>query len=151
MSKKKQSSPVWFRMFANLRPLVEAVPDDAAGAALKAAFAYFVDGAEPKGLDTLALALFRAIRPSIDDSIRDYRQTVERGRKAVQTRWDTKAYKGIQGVSGCIQGHTETEEEKEIEKDIDTEVEPSPALLREQDFNRRRQQAIRQLRSYTGA
>ena len=153
MPKKKQSHPVWFRMFGNLYPMVNAVPDAAAGAALKAAFAYFVDGTEPEGLDVLAQALFLAMRPSIEDSVRDYQQAVERGRKAVQSRWDTKAYKGIQGVSGCIQGHTEIEEEKEIEKDIDieTEVEPSPALLREQDFNHRRQRAIQQLRGYTGA
>ncbi len=102
--------------------MVNAVPDAAAGAALKAAFAYFVDGAEPEGLDTLALALFLAMRPSIDDSIRGYQQAVERGRKAVQSRWDTKAYKGIQGVSGCIQGHTEIEEEKEIEKAADCKM-----------------------------
>ncbi len=190
MPKKKQSHPVWFRMFGNLYPMVHAVPDAAAGAALKADFAYFVDGTEPEGLDTLAQALFLAMRPSIDDSILDYQQAVERGRKAVQSRWDTKAYKGIQrdtgcirvytgayrnrrrkrnrkryryrntkaykgiqGVSGCIQGHTEIEEEKEIEKDIDieTEEEPSPALLWEQDVNRRRQRAIQQLRGYTGA
>lgn len=151
MTKKKQSSPVWFRMFSNLRPLVDAVPDAAAGAALKAAFAYFTEGVEPEGLDTLAAALFQAMRPAMDDSRRDYDQAVERGRMAAQARWNARGYNPMQGVSGCIQPHTDIEKETDKEIDIDIETEAPPALLREQDFNRRRQQAIQLLREHTGS
>ena len=38
---KKESRAAWFPMFRNIRNVVDAVPDENAGAALKAVFAYF--------------------------------------------------------------------------------------------------------------
>ena len=38
---KKESRAAWFPMFRNIRNVVDAVPDESAGAALKAVFAYF--------------------------------------------------------------------------------------------------------------
>ena len=53
MAKKKQEGAVWFRMFRNIRNVVDAVPDESAGAALKAVFAYFDTGEMPENLDTV--------------------------------------------------------------------------------------------------
>ena len=36
MAKKKQEGAVWLRMFRNIRNVVDAVPDESAGAARKA-------------------------------------------------------------------------------------------------------------------
>ena len=80
---------------------------------------------------------------------------VERGRKAVRKRW-------IQGDTACIQEdttciHLDTEEEKETDKELEKELYPETepplrplpkALVREMDFNDRREQALEKLRGY---
>ena len=148
MAKKKQEGAVWFRMFRYFRNMVDAVPDGCAGAALKAVFACFDAGEVPTNLDTLGYALFMTIKPAVDESNEDYKQAVERGRKAVSKRW-------IQEDTACI--HPVTEEEKETEKEIEKELyqeteaalRPLPkALEREIDFNERRQKAIDRLLNY---
>ena len=125
-----------------------AVPDESAGAALKAVFAYFDTGELPTNLDALGYALFMTIKPAVDESNEDYKLAVERGRKAVSKRW-------IQEDTACI--HPVTEEEKETEKEIEKELyqeteaalRPLPkALEREIDFNERRQKAIDRLLNY---
>ena len=88
MAKKKQEGAVWFRMFRNIRNVVDAVPDESAGAALKAVFAYFDTGEMPENLDTLAYALFLTIKPAVDESNEDYKRAVESGRKGSQKRWE---------------------------------------------------------------
>ena len=146
MAKKKQEGAVWFRMFRYFRNMVDAVPDECAGAALKAVFAYFDTGELPTNLDTLGYALFMTIKPAVDESNEDYKQAVERGRKAVSKRW-------IQEDTACIHPVTEEEKEtdKEIEKELYQETEPRPLpkpLKREMDFNERREQALERLRNY---
>lgn len=155
MAKKKQEGAVWFRMFRNIRNVVDAVPDESAGAALKAVFAYFDTGELPTNLDTLAYALFLTIKPAVDESNEDYRKAVERGRNAISKRWMKEDTGCIQEDTICI--HLDTEEEKEtdkeIEKDIYQETEqplrPLPkTLVREIDFNERRELALEKLRNY---
>ena len=146
MAKKNEGRAVWFRMFRNIRNLVDAVPDESAGAAIKAVFAYFDTGELPTNLDTLGYALFMTIKPAVDESNEDYKQAVERGRKAVSKRW-------IQEDTACI--HPVTEEEKETDKEIEKELYPETEprtlpkpLEREMDFNERREQALERLRNY---
>ena len=148
MAKKKQEGAVWFRMYRNIKNMVDAVPDESAGAALKAVFAYFDTGELPTNLDALGYALFMTIKPAVDESNEDYKLAVERGRKADSKRW-------IQEDTACI--HPVTEEEKETEKEIEKELyqeteaalRPLPkALEREIDFNERRQKAIDRLLNY---
>ena len=146
MAKKKQEGAAWFRMFRYFRNMVDAVPDECAGAALKAVFAYFDTGELPTNLDTLGYALFMTIKPAVDESNEDYKQAVERGRKAVSKRW-------IQEDTACI--HPVTEEEKETDKEIEKELYPETEprtlpkpLEREMNFNERREQALERLRNY---
>ena len=117
MAKKKQEGAVWFRMFRNIRNVVDAVPDESAGAALKAVFAYFDTGELPTNLDTLGYALFLTIKPAVDESNEDYAKAVERGRKAVSKRW-------MQEDTACIDPVTEEKEtQTKIKKELYQETE----------------------------
>lgn len=66
-------------MFLHQKALVDSVPDDVAGKALKACFAYF-DNKEISELDPLTFAVFMAIKPYIDESYEDYERSVTSGR-----------------------------------------------------------------------
>ena len=164
MGKEKNGRACWFRMFLNLKPMIDAVPEASAGAALKAAFAYFDTGEAPSGLDLLANALFLAIKPAIDESVSDYQKAVINGRRGGKRRWSREAEDSppIPPLSHPIGVVTEkeTETEKEIDIDIEKETDTpgaspgSPALpkqLRDEiDFNTRRKQALKMLEGYTG-
>ena len=146
MAKKKEGRAVWFRMYRNIRNLVDAVPDASAGAALKAVFAYFDTGELPDNLDALAYALFLTIKPAVDESNEDYEKAVERATRASRKRW-------MQEDAACMQLDAEEETEKEIEKEIYQETDPRlrplpKALVTEMDFNERRELAMEKLRNY---
>lgn len=155
MAKKNEGRAVWFRMYRNIHNLVDAVPDESAGAALKAVFAYFDTGQLPENLDTLGYALFQTIKPAVDESNEDYEKAVERASKASRKRWMQEDASCIQPDAACIQPDAEEEKEteKEIEKDSYQETEPPlrplpKALVREMDFNDRRELAMEKLRNY---
>lgn len=117
MAKKKQEGAVWFRMFRYFRNMVDAVPDESAGAALKAVFAYFDTGELPTNLDTLGYALFMTIKPAVDESNEDYQRAVESGRRGSQKRWEGEDRPPIPSLTPPIAPLTE--EEKETEKEIE--------------------------------
>ena len=166
MGKGKNSRACWFRMFLNLKPMIDAVPEASAGAALKAAFAYFDTGEAPSGLDLLANALFLAIKPAIDESVSDYQTAVNNGQRGGKRRWSREEGDSppIPPLSNPIGWVTETEKETEteIEKDIDIDIETDAPragradsglpkqLQKEIDFNTRRKQALEMLEGYTG-
>ena len=155
MAKKNEGRAVWFRMFRNIRNLVDAVPDESAGAAIKAVFAYFDTGELPTNLDTLGYALFLSIKPAVDESNEDYKRAVESGRKGSQKRWEGEGRPPIPSLTSPIAPLTEEEKEteKEIKKELYQETDPPlrplpKALVREMDFNDRREQALEKLRNY---
>ena len=117
MAKNKQEGAAWFRMFRNIRNVVDAVPDASAGAALKAVFAYFDTGELPSNLDTLGYALFLAIKPAVDESNEDYERAVAAGRRGSRKRWGEADSPPIAPL---------TEEETETEKEIDRVHSVSP-------------------------
>ena len=86
---KKTSRPAWFKMFLHQKALIDSVPDETAGRALKAVFQYFDTGEAPE-LDPLAFAVFAAIKPYIDESFDDFKRTQEKNRANVQKRWNQK-------------------------------------------------------------
>ena len=148
MAKKKQEGAVWFRMFRNIRNVVDAVPDESAGAALKAVFAYFDTGKLPTNLDALGYALFLTIKPAVDESNEDYEKAVAAGRRGSQKRWGGEDSPPIAPLR-----EEETETKKEIDKNIYQETDPPrrslpKALVAEMDFNERRERAIEKLRNY---
>lgn len=77
---KKTSRPAWFKMFAHQKPLIDSVPDETAGKALKAAFRYFDTQDEINDLDPLSLAVYAAIKPYIDEAFADYTRDVLNGK-----------------------------------------------------------------------
>ena len=146
MAKKKQEGAVWFRMFRNIRNVVDAVPDASAGAALKAVFAYFDTGVLPENLDPLGYAVFQTIKPAVDESNEDYAKAVECGRRGSRKRW---AGEDSPPIASLTEKETDKEKEIDIEKEEDPGLRPLPkALAAEMDFNARRELAMAKLRNY---
>lgn len=86
MAKPKRAT--WWKMFYHQRAVIESVPDGEVGKGLKAAFRYF-DGDEvnPEDLTPQAFTVFCVMRPYIDESRRDYEESVANGRKGAEERW----------------------------------------------------------------
>ncbi|MFQ8766870.1 MAG: DUF6291 domain-containing protein [Oscillospiraceae bacterium] len=79
----KESRPTWFKMFRNQKALIDSVPDETAGRALKAIFQYFENG-EVVNMPPLEFAVFSSVKPYVDESFDDF----ERGKKQMSyTRW----------------------------------------------------------------
>ena len=83
MSRNK--SPSWFKFWLHHKPLLEAVPDDVAGRAIKAALRYFESG-EIDQLDQLEAAVFATLRADIDEATATYLRDIENGRKGGRPR-----------------------------------------------------------------
>ena len=76
----KEDSATWFKMFLRNKAVFDAVPDEAAGQAIKAALTYAETGEVPP-LEPLANVVFCAVRPSIDDALREFEVIRERNRE----------------------------------------------------------------------
>lgn len=61
---KSEKRPSWFKLFLHQKPLIDSVPDDIVGKALKAALRYF-DTREESELEPLSMAVFCTIKPYI--------------------------------------------------------------------------------------
>lgn len=124
----KQKRPSWFKMFLHQKALIDSVPDETAGRALKAVFQYFESG-ELMDLDPLSFAVFSAIRPYIDESYKDYQRSVDAGRNGSNKRWgkeldDTPPIAPVSPpiapLSSPIGGPTEVEADAETDADTET-------------------------------
>lgn len=83
---KKGGRPSWFKMFLHQKALIDSVPDEIAGKALKAVFLYFDTGAIID-LDPLAFAVFAAIKPYVDESYDDFERTSAKNKANIMKRW----------------------------------------------------------------
>ncbi len=87
---KKTGRPIWFKMTINQKPLIDAIPDENVGRAMKAALEYFdTKQADLVSLEPLTLAAFLAIKPLIDESFADYELSCENGKKGGRPRKKT--------------------------------------------------------------
>lgn len=93
LPRKKARRASWFKLWLNQKPLVDAVPDDVAGRALKAAFQYFDDG-EILELDPLAGAVFAVLKSQVDEAISNYTVSVEAGTAGANKRWGKESQNG---------------------------------------------------------
>lgn len=68
---KKHKRSIWFRMHLHQKALIDSVPDETAGKAIKGALSYFESGIIPVCIqeDPLALAVFSSIKQYIDEII----------------------------------------------------------------------------------
>lgn len=87
---KKSSRPSWFKMFLHQKALIDSVPNESAGLALKAVFEYFDTGELPE-LDPLSFAVFASIKPYIDESFEDFKRSSEAGKAGNAKRWCKEA------------------------------------------------------------
>lgn len=115
--------PAWFKLFFHHKAMIDAVPDEAVGKALKAIMAYFDSGELPE-LDPMTAIVFSALRPSVDDSFEDYERTSRKNRENVKKRWEKSDVPSVPNDTTCTSGndlipkhtkHTEGEEEAEEE------------------------------------
>lgn len=120
---KSSSRAAWFKMFLHNKSLIDAVSDEAAGRALKAALHYF-DTGELVELDALSKAVFAALKPYIDEAFADFQATSEKNRQNVRKRWAN------QGLSNDTNGYhslpndtKNTEAEAEADADAEAETE----------------------------
>lgn len=86
---KNEKRPSWFKVFLHQKPLFQAVPDDVLGRAVKGAMDYFDTGQVPE-LEQLETIVFASLKPYIDESFEDYRQSVDLGRSGSKKRWSNK-------------------------------------------------------------
>ena len=92
---KKESRPAWFKLFRHQKALIDSVPDESAGKAIKAVFQYFENGEVPP-LSPLEFAVFSSIKPYVDESFEDFAETSRKNRENVQKRW---------GKESCTSGN----------------------------------------------
>lgn len=86
---KKPKRAAWFKLWLHHRPLIDAVPDEAVGRAVKAALNYFATG-ETVPLGQLETVVFASIKSDIDDANHDYLRDVENGKKGGRPRLSTE-------------------------------------------------------------
>ena len=129
---KREKRPFWFKLFLSIRPMLDAIPDESAGEAMKTALAYFEDrGCEIADLDPLATALFAALKTSIDESYADFERSVESGKKGARTK---KA--PLTTPKGSLAPLTEEEVEVEV-KEVEGEGEERREVFSNEKTNKR--------------
>lgn len=83
--------PSWWKLYAHNGPVIESVPDEAAGAALKAAYKYFEGEEVTQGsLDPLAYTVFCVLKNGVDQALSDYQTSREYGQRGAKTRWGNR-------------------------------------------------------------
>ena len=80
MARKRAQKPSWFKLFGMHGAMMQALPSESLGEGMKGAMTYFSTGALPELTDPLAIALFAALKPQIDEAYEDFRRSVESGR-----------------------------------------------------------------------
>lgn len=127
---KKSGRPFWFKIDMSIKPLLDAVPDENAGRAIKAALEYFEtrQSVFPND-DPLTLAPLIAMKTAVDDAYSEYEQRIENGKKGGRPRSDEKAQETNTNQEVTNTNHKVTE--IEIEKEKDKEY-----FFREEDSSR---------------
>ena len=69
---------MWFKLTLHQKPLIDAVSDEVAGKALKAAMTYFQDRTQIE-LDPLTMAVYSVLKSSADDALAGYDKAVDYG------------------------------------------------------------------------
>ena len=77
---KGEKRPSWFKLFLHQKPIIDSVPDEVVGKAVKAAFHYFATKEETE-LDALSMVVYSSFKPYIEESFTDYERDVRNGHK----------------------------------------------------------------------
>lgn len=95
VAKKKIGHASWFKLYLNHGPVLNAVSDEDAGRAIKAALRYLETGQPPSEIESAPGIVFAALKPSIDEAIDDYRRKSEGGKAGNNKRWGKEVSDGI--------------------------------------------------------
>ena len=98
VAKKKIGHASWFKLYLNHGPVLNAVSDEDAGRAIKAALRYLETGQPPSEIDSAPGIVFAALKPSIDEAIDDYRRKSEGGKAGNNKRWGKEVSDGIEKI-----------------------------------------------------
>lgn len=118
MIAKKAKRPSWFKLWLHHRPLIDAVPDDVAGRAVKAALNYFATG-EVVQLGQLESVVFASIKSDIDDAHADYLRDVENGKKGGRPKLTEKAKPPVREGNPPLPTVTERDGDRERDGEED--------------------------------
>ena len=112
--------------------MLDAIPDESAGKAMKATIAYFEDReCENGNLDPLALALFAALKTSIDEAYADFAKRVENGKSGGRPLKPV-----VTNGNHCKPLQTEVEAEAEV-KEIEADGEERKEVFSNEKTNKR--------------
>lgn len=96
LGKKKIGHASWFKLYADQHGAIfEAVTDDCAGKAVKAALRYLKTGTLPDDLQGAELVVFASLKQSADDAIADYNRKSAGGKVGNKKRWSETVSDGI--------------------------------------------------------
>lgn len=108
---KGEKRPSWFKLFLHQKPIIDSVPDEVVGKAVKAAFHYFATKEETE-LDALAMVVYSSFKPYIEESFTDYERDVRNGHKGGRPQ-KPPVTPGKGGLPSPTQAEADAEAEKE--------------------------------------
>lgn len=110
MAKRKDGRASWFKVFLHQKALIDSVPSENVGSALKAALQYFEDGEIPE-IDPLSFAVFSTFKQYIDESNEDFKKFSEAGQQGNKKRWGSHVSPPDTTISPPDTGYHEAEAE----------------------------------------
>ena len=102
--------------------MLDAIPDDAVGRALKATMHYFATG-EIRPLGPLERIAFAAFKVNVDEAVADYKKDVENGKRGGRPRKDLDEKPPLREANPPQPHQTEGEEEGDKDKEKEGERE----------------------------
>lgn len=121
---KGEKRPSWFKLFLHQKPIIDSVPDEVVGQAIKAAFHYFATREELQ-LDVLPMVVYSSFKPYIEESFTDYERDVRNGRKGGRPQ-KPPVTPGKGGVPPRTQAEAEAEADAEAEKEAVSKADKPP-------------------------
>lgn len=112
---KGEKRPSWFKLFLHQKPIIDSVPDEVVGRAIKAAFHYFATKEELQ-LDVLPMVVYSSFKPYIEESFTDYERDVRNGHKGGRPQ-KPPVTPGKGGLPSRTQAEAEADAEADAEKE----------------------------------
>lgn len=113
---KGEKRPSWFKLFLHQKPIIDSVPDEVVGQAIKAAFHYFATKEELQ-LDVLPMVVYSAFKPYIEESFTDYERDVRNGHKGGRPQKPS-----VTPSKGGLPPKTQAEADADTEADAERET-----------------------------
>ena len=125
---KGEKRPSWFKLFLHQKPIIDSVPDEVVGRAIKAAFHYFATKEELQ-LDVLPMVVYSSFKPYIEESFTDYERDVRNGHKGGRPQ-KPPVTPGKGGLPSRTQAEAEAEADADAEKEAVNKADKPPTCHR---------------------